>query len=144
MMASSPPLDPLAATRASETIGDILRHQSECRPEEAWCYLLRGLEPGEPVRLGTLRQEAERVAGLLQELGVRPGDRVLIMLPTGRPILQALFGAWLAGAVAVPTYPPLLLPTGLLRTLGAVRTTHTYVPARWVVGWLLQIGRAHV
>ncbi|MCZ7624785.1 MAG: AMP-binding protein [Candidatus Methylomirabilis sp.] len=75
-----------------------------------------------------MRQEAERVAALLQELGVRSGDRVLIMLPTGRPILQALFGTWLAGAVAVPTYPPLLLPHALLRTLAAATATRTYAP----------------
>jgi acyl-CoA synthetase (AMP-forming)/AMP-acid ligase II len=128
----------MAAILTSETIGEVLRHHAEHRPEVAWCYLLRGLDPGEPVRLGALYQEAERVAGLLQELGVRTGDRVLIMLPTGRPILQALFGAWLAGAVAVPTYPPFLLPAGLLRALGAVRITRTYVPARWVIDWLLR------
>src|SRR3989304_2691889 len=109
---------PVAAIRASETIGDIVRYQSEHRPQEAWGYLLRDLDPGEPVRFGTVRHDAERVAGLLQELGVRPGDRVLIMLPTGLPILHALFGTWLAGAVAVPTYPPFLLPAELLRALG--------------------------
>jgi len=128
----------LAPILASETIGDLVRSQSERRPDEAWCYLLRGLDQGTPVRFGTLCQEAQQVAGLLQELGVRPGDRVLIMLPTGRPILQALFGAWLAGAVAVPTYPPFLLPTGLLRALGAARATRTYGPARWAIDWLLQ------
>jgi acyl-CoA synthetase (AMP-forming)/AMP-acid ligase II len=128
----------LAATLASETIGDIVRYQSDDRPEAAWCYLLQGLDPGEPVRFGPLRQESERVAGLLQELGVRPGDRVLIMLPTGRPILQALFGAWLAGAVTVPTYPPFLLPAGLLRALGVARATRAYVPARWAIDRLLR------
>lgn len=129
---------PVAALRASETIGDIVRYQSEHRPQEAWGYLLHNLDPGEPVRCGPLRQEAERVAGLLQDLGVRPGDRVLIMLPTGRPILYALFGTWLAGAVAVPTYPPFLLPAELLRALGVARTTGTYAPGRWVIDRLLR------
>ena len=129
---------PLAAVLASETIGDIVRYQSEHRPQEAWGHLLRDLDPGEPIRFGTLRQEAERVAGLLQELGVRPGDRVLIMLPTGRPILHALFGTWLAGAVTVPTYPPFLLPAGLLRGLGVARTTGAYAPGRWVIDRLLR------
>lgn len=129
---------PLAALRVSETIGEIVRYQAEHRMDEAWCYLLHGLDPGEPVRFGVLYQEAERVAALLQELGVRPGDRVLIMLPTGRPILQALFGTWLAGAVAVPTYPPLLLPQGLLRTLATARATRTYSPARWVIDRILR------
>jgi len=128
----------LASLKASETISDVVRFQSEHRPDEPWGYLLRDLDPGEPVRPGILREEAERVAGLLQEVGVRPGDRVLIMLPTGRPILQALFGAWLAGAVTVPTYPPFLLPTGLLRALGRARATGTYAAGRWMIDRLLR------
>src|SRR5574337_130661 len=133
-------LDPssFAALTVSETIGEIVRYQAEHRMDEPWCYLLSGPDADKPVQFDMLCQEAERVAALLQELGVRPGDRVLIMLPTGRPILQALFGTWLAGAVAVPTYPPLLLPKGLLQTLAAVTATHTYAPAKWIIDRLLQ------
>src|SRR5574337_1020042 len=126
-----------AALSNSATVGEIVRFQAEHRADEPWCHLLHGLDLRAPVRFGVLRQEAERVAALLQELGVRPGDRVLIMLPTGRPILQALFGTWLAGAVAVPTYPPLLLPKALLRTLAAATATRTYAPSRWVIERLL-------
>src|SRR5574337_25152 len=127
-----------AALSASDTIGEMVRYQAEHRPDEPWCSLLHNADPDAPIRFSTLYQEAERVAALLQELGVRPGDRVLIMLPTGRPILQALFGSWLAGAVAVPTYPPLLLPKGLLQTLAAATATRTYTPAKWIIDRLLQ------
>src|SRR5574337_1028826 len=127
-----------AALSNAATVGEIVRFQAEHRADEPWCHLLHGLDLRAPVRFGVLRQEAERVAALLQELGVRPGDRVLIMLPTGRPILQALFGSWLAGAVAVPTYPPLLLPKGLLQTLAAATATRTYTPAKWIIDRLLQ------
>ncbi|NJD68385.1 MAG: fatty acyl-AMP ligase [candidate division NC10 bacterium] len=127
-----------AALGASDTIGGVIGYQAEHRADQPWCSLLHGIDPEPPVAFGTLRQEAERVAALLQELGVRSGDRVLIMLPTGRPILQALFGTWLAGAVAVPTYPPLLLPHALLRTLAAATATRTYAPAKWVIDRLLQ------
>ena len=123
----------LAAVTASETIGDIVRYQAEHRSEDVWAHLLQDLDPGEPVRFGALERDAERVGGLLQAVGVRPGDRVLIMLPTGRPILHALFGTWLAGAVAVPTYPPFLLPPWLLRVLDLSRATGTYLPGRWMV-----------
>ncbi|MDE2181204.1 MAG: AMP-binding protein, partial [candidate division NC10 bacterium] len=129
---------PFAALRVSDTIGEIVRYQAAHRTDEPWCYLLHGHDPDEPVQFGTLCREAERVAALLQELGVRPGDRVLIMLPTGRPILQALFGTWLAGAVAVPTYPPLLLPKGLLCALAAATATRTYAPAKWVIDRFLR------
>lgn len=127
-----------AALRVSATIGDLVRYQAEDRGDRPWCYLLHGANTDEPIQFAGLYQEAERVAALLQELGVRPGDRILIMLPTGRPILQALFGTWLAGAVAVPTYPPVLLPQGLLRTLAAATATHTYAPAKWVIDRLVR------
>ncbi|HWQ68862.1 MAG TPA: AMP-binding protein [Patescibacteria group bacterium] len=128
----------LAALTVSDTIGQIVRYQAEHRMDKPWCSLLRGPDTDEPIQFGIVCQEAERVAALLQELGVRPGDRVLIMLPTGRPILQALFGTWLAGAVAVPTYPPLLLPKGLLRTLAAATATGLYAPAKWTIDRLLR------
>jgi fatty-acyl-CoA synthase len=52
---------------------------------------------------------ARRTAGGLQALGIQPGDRVALVLPTGRDFLGAFFGAQLAGAVPVPLYPPVRL-----------------------------------
>jgi len=56
-----------------------------------------------------VRARAARVAGGLAALGVRPGDRVAIVLRTEPAFLDAFFGAWLAGAVPVPLYPPVRL-----------------------------------
>ncbi|HVS02155.1 MAG TPA: AMP-binding protein [Thermoanaerobaculia bacterium] len=52
---------------------------------------------------------AERVAGGLQALGVRPGERVGLVYPTGEEFFAAFFGALRAGAVPVPLPPPLRL-----------------------------------
>jgi fatty-acyl-CoA synthase len=52
---------------------------------------------------------AARAAAALAALGVRPGDRVAIVLRTEPAFLDAFFGAWLAGAVPVPLYPPVRL-----------------------------------
>ncbi|MBI3504280.1 MAG: fatty acyl-AMP ligase [Proteobacteria bacterium] len=52
---------------------------------------------------------ARRVAGALAERGVRPGDRVAMVLPTGPDFMDAFFGTLLAGAVPVPLYPPVRL-----------------------------------
>jgi acyl-CoA synthetase (AMP-forming)/AMP-acid ligase II len=57
----------------------------------------------------SLQQRARRTAGGLRELGVGPGDRVAIVLPTGPAFMDAFFGAILAGAVPVPLYPPVRL-----------------------------------
>lgn len=56
-----------------------------------------------------LQARARRAAGALRELGIREGDRVAIVLPTGPSFLDAFFGAMLAGAVPVPLYPPVRL-----------------------------------
>jgi acyl-CoA synthetase (AMP-forming)/AMP-acid ligase II len=52
---------------------------------------------------------AARAAAALAALGVAPGDRVGIVLRTEPAFLDAFFGAWLAGAVPVPLYPPVRL-----------------------------------
>ncbi|WP_059438159.1 AMP-binding protein, partial [Anaeromyxobacter sp. PSR-1] len=56
-----------------------------------------------------VRARAERAAANLVHLGVRRGDRVAIVLRTEPAFLDAFFGAWLAGAVPVPLYPPVRL-----------------------------------
>ena len=48
-------------------------------------------------------------AGQLHASGVRPGDRVVIILPTGQEFLDAFFGCQYLGAVPVPLYPPVRL-----------------------------------
>jgi acyl-CoA synthetase (AMP-forming)/AMP-acid ligase II len=52
---------------------------------------------------------AERAAAALAGMGVVAGDRVAIVLRTEPAFLDAFFGAWLAGAVPVPLYPPVRL-----------------------------------
>jgi long-chain acyl-CoA synthetase len=52
-----------------------------------------------------LDDQANRFASALQSLGVRPGDRVAILLPNCPQFIVALFGALKAGAVAIPLNP---------------------------------------
>jgi fatty-acyl-CoA synthase len=56
-----------------------------------------------------LEARAQRIAQGLRTLGIRPGDRVAIVLPTSPAFCEAFFGAVLAGAVPVPLYPPVRL-----------------------------------
>jgi fatty-acyl-CoA synthase len=50
-------------------------------------------------------QQARRMAHVLIQLGVRPGDRVGIGIPTSPNFTTAFFGTLLAGAVPAPLYP---------------------------------------
>jgi len=56
-----------------------------------------------------LVDSAERSCAGVQALGIRPGDRVALVLPTSRDFFDAFFGTILAGAVPVPLYPPVRL-----------------------------------
>lgn len=53
----------------------------------------------------TLRDTAAGVAQQCRHLGVLPGDRVLIALENGLPMVAVYFGVMMAGAVAVPMPP---------------------------------------
>ncbi|HVS15407.1 MAG TPA: AMP-binding protein, partial [Thermoanaerobaculia bacterium] len=52
---------------------------------------------------------AGRAAAALVAHGIRPGERVAIVHPTGPGFFDAFFGTLLAGAVPVPLYPPVRL-----------------------------------
>src|SRR5262245_49969251 len=45
---------------------------------------------------------SDRLAAHLQQRGVRPGERVLVLLPSSAEFAIATFAAWKAGAVLVP------------------------------------------
>jgi fatty-acyl-CoA synthase len=71
-------------------------------------------------------ERARRAAAALVARGIRPGDRVALVLRTEPAFLDAFFGALWAGAVPVPLYPPIRLAelaryrTATARMLGAV------------------------
>lgn len=64
----------------------------------------------ERVSYRQLCERTNRVGNLLRELGVKPGDRVLILFPDTPEFLYSFFGAIKIGAVAVPLNT-LLKPT---------------------------------
>jgi fatty-acyl-CoA synthase len=53
-----------------------------------------------------LHGRARRAAGALRALGVRPRDRVGLVLPTSPAFMDAFFGTLLAGATPAPLGPP--------------------------------------
>ncbi len=63
-------------------------------------------EHSEDISYRQLQAEALALAAGLLEQGASNGDRISIMLPTGREFFAAFYGALYAGCVPVPLYPP--------------------------------------
>ena len=57
---------------------------------------------GTPLTYGTLEEQANRIAGLLIEHGVEPGDRVGVIAPKSARVIAAMFGIMKARAAYVP------------------------------------------
>lgn len=72
-------------------------------------WFIDGQEREERLCWAQVHDRALRAAGALREQGVRPGDRVVLVLPTSPLFMDAFFGCAMLGAVPVPVYPPVRL-----------------------------------
>ncbi|MBC7544102.1 MAG: fatty acyl-AMP ligase [Candidatus Sericytochromatia bacterium] len=87
--------------------GAVLKTKADLHPDRVFIHLLEDGLHDVPITYGDMDHGATRVAAALHSRGVRRGDRVLVVLPTGRDFLELFFGIIMAGAVVVPCYPPL-------------------------------------
>lgn len=101
---------PLAAIgslpdRAS-TLTDVLEWHARAHPDRPHLRLYDDEGDGEVLTYAGLDKGARAIAGGLIEGGLKPGEAVLLMLPTGMDYFFGFFGVLLAGGVPVPVYPP--------------------------------------
>ena len=82
---------------AERTVLHVLREHAERRPDRP---AISG--PGAELSYGRLLDEAAALAGALRAYGIRPGDRVLLMLDNHVDAVVAWLGLTCAGAVEVP------------------------------------------
>lgn len=97
------------APDTSRTLVDVLNWHAQHQPGHTHVRLLGDDDRPEDISYGDLQREALRVAAGLQRGGLRAGETVALMLPTGRDFLRGFFGILLAGGIPVPIYPPLRL-----------------------------------
>ncbi len=90
-----------------DTLIDLLERAGR-HPEGGIRFLDRA-ERDRWVGWAEIRERALGVCGGLRDLGIRRGERVALVFPTGLEFFEALFGILLAGAVPVPLYPPVRL-----------------------------------
>jgi acetyl-CoA synthetase len=96
-------------------------------PAEAAALWLVG-ESEEKLSFGELQARSNRVANYLRTLGVRRGDRVLLLLPNGRPLWEAMLALMKLGAVIIPA-TTLLTESDLADRFARGRIRHAIVLA---------------
>jgi len=97
---------PIGVARASETLSS--RFAAAARGTGR-IHFVDARENERVYSHAELFARAQRAAGGLSARGIAAGDRVAIVAGTGPEFFDGLFGALLAGAVAVPLYPPVRL-----------------------------------
>ncbi len=100
---------PAAATTVSlpdvATLVEALSRRAAAEPARVHVHL-RVDSRTQPITYGELWDGAKRIAAGLRARGIKRGEPVAIMLPTGFDYLQSFMGVLAAGAIAVPLYPP--------------------------------------
>jgi len=102
------PVDDDGPGRAATLALALERAARVARPDDGLRVLDRRERPSFR-HWSEVHARARRAAGALAAAGVRPGDRVALILPTDLDFFDAFFGAVLLGAVPTPLYPPVRL-----------------------------------
>lgn len=92
----------------SDTLVEVVRERAAAQGNEVWLrYLVTGEVTGEVAELtfGDLERRAREIAAELQQRAA-PGERALLLYPSGLEFVTALVGCLFAGIVPVPAYPP--------------------------------------
>lgn len=107
------PSSPLLWPSEVATLNEALERHAADHGAEPIIHLLdeRRNAPVQEITYGSLLDDARAAARGLLTAGVDVGDRVALMLPTGREYFTMFWGVLLAGGVPVPLYPPARLAT---------------------------------
>ncbi len=88
------------------TLNEVLTLRARESPEQTHVLCIDEQGRPDPFSYGALYSGAQSVAAALLFRGLRTGDAVALILPTGKEFLQCFFGILFAGGVPVPLYPP--------------------------------------
>ncbi|MFM8667744.1 MAG: AMP-binding protein, partial [Microcystis sp.] len=88
------------------TFVDILSQRALQQAEQtAYIFLANGETETARLTYQQLEQKAKALAAQLQ-LQMSPGERALLLYPSGEEFIIAFFACLYAGVIAVPVYPP--------------------------------------
>ncbi len=89
-----------------ENLVELLVRRALIKPEStAYIWLQDGEKESDKLSYLELDSRARTIASYLQSI-CKPGDRALLLYPSGLKFIAGFFGCLYAGVVAVPAYPP--------------------------------------
>jgi amino acid adenylation domain-containing protein len=92
--------------RIGSTVVDLLQSQAQKhRDKRLYTFLKDGEAVEDHLTFADLELRAKAIATVLQQR-IRPGDRAVLLFPSGMEFVAAFYGCLMAGVIAVPTYPP--------------------------------------
>ncbi len=112
---------------------DVLKIQARQKPDEtAYCYLIDGENLEEKITYAELDRRARMFAAALQK-SAAPGERALLLYPSGLEFVIAFFGCLYAGVIAAPaTVPHMKRSTPRLQLMMDDAATHVACTTRRV------------
>jgi len=100
------PGDDQVAPDDSRTLIDVLNWHTCLHPDRPHIQIYTDEGDGEMITYQQLKDMAIRVAGGLQQHGLKPAEPVALMLPSSADYFYSFIGILLAGGIPVPIYPP--------------------------------------
>src|SRR5208282_1367021 len=91
---------------AAETLLDVLRRRARAEPSRLHLRLREDSGGTVNITYGQLLDRVTAFARGLENLGIAPGERVAILLPTCADFFYVFLGTQMAAAIPVPIYPP--------------------------------------
>ena len=89
------------------TFLDVLHYQASFQPQEtAFIFLKDGETESGRITYAELVSRARCITGCLQAHEIKPGDRALLLYPSGLEFIIAFLGCLSAGVIAVPNKAP--------------------------------------
>jgi 1-acyl-sn-glycerol-3-phosphate acyltransferase len=90
----------------ARTLLEVLKWHVHTHQDRPHVMLYTEDKEEDQITYGVLQREAEIIAAGLLSRGLKKGQSVAIMLPTGRDYLFTFFAILIAGGIPVPIYPP--------------------------------------
>jgi fatty-acyl-CoA synthase len=90
----------------AETLLDVLRRRARAEPGRLHLRLREDSGTVSEITYGALYDQVTAFARGLENIGITPGERVAILLPTSADFFHVFLGAQMAAAIPVPIYPP--------------------------------------